>query len=85
MTDQERVSVAEAIRSAAEQLTELLGRAPESVSSVKPTEQGWEARAGRPGPPLTQRSGGLSASHAPRTARPSPPAPPARPAPTERR
>ncbi|MFD0315129.1 gas vesicle protein GvpO [Streptomyces flavalbus] len=43
MTDDERVSAAEAMRSAAEQLTELLGRAPESVSSLKPTEQGWEA------------------------------------------
>ncbi|MGW0633152.1 gas vesicle protein GvpO [Streptomyces sp. NPDC002758] len=32
-----------AMRSAAEQLTELLGRAPESVSALKPTEDGWEA------------------------------------------
>jgi len=31
------------MRSAADQLTELLGRQPESVSSVKPTEDGWEA------------------------------------------
>ncbi|MFE6283344.1 gas vesicle protein [Streptomyces sp. NPDC057877] len=43
MTEQKRVSAAEAMRSAAEQLTELLGRAPESVSALKPTEQGWEA------------------------------------------
>lgn len=26
------------------QLTELLGRSPESVSSLKPTEEGWTAR-----------------------------------------
>ncbi|MFF2432151.1 gas vesicle protein GvpO [Streptomyces mirabilis] len=32
-----------AIRSAAGQLQELLGRAPESVSALKPTETGWEA------------------------------------------
>ncbi|MFF8811610.1 gas vesicle protein GvpO [Streptomyces pactum] len=38
-----RVSATEAMRSAARQLTELLGKAPESVSSLKPTEQGWEA------------------------------------------
>ncbi|MFF4583524.1 gas vesicle protein [Streptomyces sp. NPDC001389] len=31
------------LRAAAEQLAELLGRPPESVSSVKPTEDGWEA------------------------------------------
>jgi hypothetical protein len=31
------------MRSAAEQLTELLGRTPDSVSALKPTEQGWEA------------------------------------------
>ncbi|RKT08493.1 gas vesicle protein GvpO [Streptomyces sp. 3211.6] len=31
------------IRAAAEQLAELLGRPPDSVSSVKPTEDGWEA------------------------------------------
>jgi hypothetical protein len=37
------VSAPEAMRSAAEQLTELLGRRPESVSALKPTEQGWEA------------------------------------------
>ncbi|KIF01882.1 gas vesicle protein [Streptomyces sp. RSD-27] len=34
---------AAALRAAAEQLAELLGRPPESVSSVKPTEDGWEA------------------------------------------
>ncbi|MFD3588015.1 gas vesicle protein [Streptomyces sp. NPDC058683] len=32
-----------AIRSAVGQLQELLGRAPESVSALKPTETGWEA------------------------------------------
>jgi len=31
------------MRSAAEQLTQLLGRAPQSVSALKPTDQGWEA------------------------------------------
>ncbi|MCF1594394.1 MULTISPECIES: gas vesicle protein GvpO [Streptomyces] len=39
----ERVSAADAMRSAIEQLSELLGRAPESVSSLRPTDQGWEA------------------------------------------
>ncbi|MEW1751850.1 gas vesicle protein [Streptomyces angustmyceticus] len=38
-----RVSAPRAMRYAAEQLKELLGRAPESVSSVKPTEDGWQA------------------------------------------
>ncbi|MGW1954083.1 gas vesicle protein GvpO [Streptomyces sp. NPDC001920] len=38
-----RVSAAGAIRFAIEQLGELLGRAPESVSALKPTDQGWEA------------------------------------------
>ncbi|MEU4107423.1 gas vesicle protein [Streptomyces sp. NPDC048208] len=32
-----------AMRTAAEQLTELIGRAPESVSALKPTNDGWEA------------------------------------------
>ncbi|QIJ60834.1 hypothetical protein G7Z13_01360 [Streptomyces sp. JB150] len=32
------------MRSALEQLSELLGRVPESVSSLKPTEQGWETQ-----------------------------------------
>ncbi|MEU6218700.1 gas vesicle protein [Streptomyces sp. NPDC047022] len=36
-------SAAWAMRSAAGQLEELLGRAPESVSAIKPTEDGWEA------------------------------------------
>lgn len=31
------------MRSAAAQLTELLGRAPQSVSALKPTGDGWEA------------------------------------------
>ncbi|MFF2362759.1 gas vesicle protein [Streptomyces sp. NPDC058122] len=34
---------ARAIRSAVEQLNMLLGRAPESVSAIKPTDGGWEA------------------------------------------
>ncbi|MGW0749178.1 gas vesicle protein GvpO [Streptomyces sp. NPDC002587] len=37
-------SAAAAMRSAAEQLAQLLGRSPDSVSSLKPTEDGWEAR-----------------------------------------
>ncbi|MEU8585782.1 gas vesicle protein [Streptomyces sp. NPDC048664] len=36
-------SAAWAMRSAAGQLQELLGRAPESVSAIKPTDDGWEA------------------------------------------
>ncbi|MEU9802997.1 gas vesicle protein [Streptomyces sp. NPDC051000] len=32
-----------AMRAAARQLAELLGRHPDSVSSLKPTEDGWEA------------------------------------------
>lgn len=35
---------AAAMRAAAEQLAELLGRRPDSVSSLKPTEDGWEAQ-----------------------------------------
>ncbi len=31
------------MRSAAEQLAELLGRPHESVSALKPTEDGWQA------------------------------------------
>nr|WP_251060003.1 gas vesicle protein [Streptomyces sp. ISL-100] len=31
------------MRSAAQQLEGLLGRAPESVSAVRPTDDGWEA------------------------------------------
>ncbi|MET7796335.1 gas vesicle protein [Streptomyces decoyicus] len=38
-----RVSAPRAMRYAAEQLKELLGRAPDSVSSVQPTENGWQA------------------------------------------
>ncbi|MGW1790231.1 gas vesicle protein GvpO [Streptomyces tubercidicus] len=38
-----RVSAPRAMRYAAEQLKELLGRAPESVSAVQPTEDGWQA------------------------------------------
>ncbi|MGW2440497.1 gas vesicle protein GvpO, partial [Streptomyces goshikiensis] len=33
-----------AMRAAAEQLAELLGRPPDSVSSLKPTEDGWVAQ-----------------------------------------
>ncbi|PAZ15345.1 gas vesicle protein [Streptomyces sp. SA15] len=32
------------MRSATRQLTELLGRAPESVSALKPVDEGWEAQ-----------------------------------------
>ncbi|MFF2779534.1 gas vesicle protein [Streptomyces sp. NPDC058052] len=39
-----RMGAAEAMRSAAGQLALLLGRDPDSVSSLKPTEDGWEAR-----------------------------------------
>ncbi|MEU4076958.1 gas vesicle protein [Streptomyces venezuelae] len=38
------VDAGSAMRSAAEQLTGLLGRRPESVSSLKPTDDGWEAQ-----------------------------------------
>jgi hypothetical protein len=37
-------NAASAMRSAAEQLAQLLGRAPDSVSSLRPTEDGWEAQ-----------------------------------------
>ncbi|MQS16648.1 gas vesicle protein [Streptomyces kaniharaensis] len=43
-TPPRRVTATEALESAAKQLTELLGRAPESVSGLRPTEQGWEAQ-----------------------------------------
>ncbi|MFE7711549.1 gas vesicle protein [Streptomyces sp. NPDC057486] len=39
-----RVSAPQAMRYAAEQLEELLGRSPESVSAVQSTEGGWEAQ-----------------------------------------
>ncbi|MFJ3581820.1 gas vesicle protein [Streptomyces sp. NPDC090127] len=38
------VNAASAMSSAAVQLGKLLGRPPESVSSLKPTESGWEAQ-----------------------------------------
>ncbi|MEV6162082.1 gas vesicle protein [Streptomyces sp. NPDC052052] len=38
-----RVSAPRAMQYASEQLQELLGRAPESVSALKPTEDGWQA------------------------------------------
>lgn len=34
---------ASVMRSAAEQLSELLGRAPEAVTALRRTEDGWEA------------------------------------------
>ena len=37
------MSATEAMRGAAQQLAELLGRPPESVSSLKPTDDGWAA------------------------------------------
>ncbi|CAL9616513.1 hypothetical protein SUDANB38_05779 [Streptomyces sp. enrichment culture] len=37
------MSATEALRQASGQLAELLGRSPESVSALKPTEQGWTA------------------------------------------
>ncbi|MFF9628897.1 gas vesicle protein GvpO [Streptomyces fradiae] len=39
----DRVSATEALRQATRQLAELLGRSPESVSALKPTDQGWTA------------------------------------------
>ncbi|MGW5680115.1 gas vesicle protein GvpO [Streptomyces sp. NPDC003860] len=38
-----RATPVEAMRSAVQQLEELLGRAPDSVSAVRPKEDGWEA------------------------------------------
>ncbi|MEU6708835.1 gas vesicle protein [Streptomyces wuyuanensis] len=38
-----RKKAAWVMRSAAQQLAQLLGRPPESVSAIKPTEGGWEA------------------------------------------
>ncbi|WP_042414858.1 gas vesicle protein [Streptacidiphilus anmyonensis] len=38
-----RVPAARAMRYAAEQLAELLGRTPDSVSALKPTDDGWQA------------------------------------------
>lgn len=32
-----------AMRTASEQLAELIGRSPDSISSLKPTNDGWEA------------------------------------------
>ncbi|MER6443865.1 gas vesicle protein [Streptomyces venezuelae] len=39
-----QAGAATAMRAAAQQLAELLGRLPDSVSSLKPTEDGWEAQ-----------------------------------------
>ncbi|WP_435188937.1 gas vesicle protein [Streptomyces sp. bgisy126] len=38
------VDAGSAMSSAAEQLAKLLGRPPESVSSLRPTDSGWEAQ-----------------------------------------
>ncbi|OEJ42182.1 gas vesicle protein [Streptomyces agglomeratus] len=38
-----RLSAPRVMRSATQQLKDLLGRAPESVSAVRPTDDGWEA------------------------------------------
>ncbi|MFE9424693.1 gas vesicle protein [Kitasatospora sp. NPDC006697] len=38
-----RMSAPAAMRKASEQLAELLGRIPESVSALRPAEDGWEA------------------------------------------
>ncbi|MER5204718.1 gas vesicle protein [Streptomyces sp. NPDC002825] len=40
----DRVPAADAVRYAVEQLTELLGRSPESVSALRPTKDGWTAQ-----------------------------------------
>ncbi|MFE1229598.1 gas vesicle protein [Streptomyces sp. NPDC059442] len=37
-------NAASAMKSASEQLSQLLGRPPESVSSLRPTDDGWEAQ-----------------------------------------
>ncbi|MFE2129513.1 MULTISPECIES: gas vesicle protein GvpO [Streptomyces] len=37
-------SAASAMRSAAEELAQLLGRPPDSVSSLKPSQDGWVAQ-----------------------------------------
>ncbi|GGV86351.1 gas vesicle protein [Streptomyces gelaticus] len=37
------VSAPQAMRCAADQLRELLGRAPESVSAIRPMDEGWQA------------------------------------------
>ncbi|BAC68309.1 gas vesicle protein [Streptomyces avermitilis] len=39
----QRLSASRAMLSAMQQLKELLGKAPESVSAVRPTDDGWEA------------------------------------------
>ncbi|MGW7352934.1 gas vesicle protein [Streptomyces sp. Z26] len=39
----ERASAPEAMRSAARQLAELIGSAPDSVSSLQPADDGWTA------------------------------------------
>ncbi|CAL9345036.1 hypothetical protein SUDANB120_00344 [Streptomyces sp. enrichment culture] len=42
-TPARRAGAAWVLRAAMEQLSELLGRHPDSVSALKPTEEGWEA------------------------------------------
>ncbi|WP_399218338.1 gas vesicle protein [Streptomyces sp. SAJ15] len=37
------MSTGAAMRAATAQLRELLGRSPDSVSALKPTDEGWEA------------------------------------------
>ncbi|MGW0548694.1 gas vesicle protein GvpO [Streptomyces altiplanensis] len=39
----QRLSAPRAMRSATQQLRDLLGKTPESVSAVRPTDDGWEA------------------------------------------
>ncbi|ALC20006.1 gas vesicle protein [Streptomyces pristinaespiralis] len=38
-----KIKAASVMRSAADQLSELLGRPPESVSALRRTDDGWEA------------------------------------------
>ncbi|MER6530238.1 gas vesicle protein [Streptomyces sp. NPDC001508] len=42
-SERERIGAAEAMRRAAAQLAELLGREPDSVSAIKRTDDGWTA------------------------------------------
>ena len=41
--EERRISMPEAMRAAAAQLAELLGREPDAVSALKPTPDGWTA------------------------------------------
>ncbi|WP_406864498.1 gas vesicle protein [Streptomyces sp. HUAS MG47] len=40
----DRVPAAEALRNAVQELSQLLGRDPEAVSALKPTDAGWTAK-----------------------------------------